>query len=48
MVCSMTLDMTLNGGYELIWERVDTKKLTKKQAEKELSEKHGLKVVIEG
>ena len=48
VVCSMTLDMTLNGGYELIWERVDAKKLTKKQAEKELSEKHGLKVVIEG
>lgn len=48
VVCSMTLDMTLNGGYELILERVDTKKLTKKQAEKELSEKHGLKVVIEG
>lgn len=31
-----------------LWERDYTKKVTKKQAEKELSEKHGVKVVIEG
>lgn len=49
VICSTTLDMTLNDGYELIWEREIPKKvISKRMAEKELSEKHGVKVVIEG
>lgn len=43
-----TLDVNDVRGYKEIWRVPTTKKITKKQAETELSEKHGVKVVIEG
>lgn len=43
---SMDLKETLT--MKKLWERSYEKKITKVQAEKELSEKHGVKVVIEG
>lgn len=43
---SMDLKETMT--MKKVWERSYEKKITKVQAEKELSEKHGVKVVIEG
>lgn len=48
VICSHTLDVENISGYTEIWSKDTTKKITKKQAETELSEKHGVKVVIEG
>lgn len=48
VICSHTLDVDNISGYTEIWSKDATKKITKKQAETELSEVHGVKVVIEG